>query len=244
MEIKGLLSSFGINLGNVEEYPVLGTNYFVIIGMSVLSFSKISGINLFSQSTKAINEGGRYEPYIVEEPNEKLNKITFEKGLGTVNIMNIVNSAKSMIIVIKDSNNKIKGIYYTGTMLIESISISELEASKSNVLIQKMEISYINLKQMKDFDKYSSVFDGELLSYLSTYNTNDDIENIKTYSEKLKKQKKDNIDKKIDNNVNNSIESASVNNKTIENKNKIAMEKLAKEQETNKNAVLKNLELD
>ncbi|MDD3569869.1 MAG: hypothetical protein PHY44_02055, partial [Lachnospiraceae bacterium] len=143
-----LLSKLGINIGNSQDYPIGSMNYFVILGTSILSFSKISGINLYNTKTMAVNEGGMLEPYIVEEPNNELNTLHFEKGYGTANVLDMIPNAKAMILIIKGQNNEIKGAYQTSRMMVKDVKLSDLDASKSAVLIQNMTISYTSLKSV------------------------------------------------------------------------------------------------
>ena len=75
-------------------------------------------------------------------------------------------------------------------MMIKEIQVSDLEASKSEVLIQKMTISYTNLKIIDSLTKMSQ-FTGGILGKLINYNNNDEqIAEIQSYSKKLSEQKK------------------------------------------------------
>jgi len=147
--IKSVLSTFGANIGNVKDYPVLSNKYFVIMGASIFSFSKISGINLYSANVKAVNYGGIDEPFLIYEPNNNFNTLKLEKGFGTANILELADKVKTFILIIKGDDNSVKGIYYTNKMMVKNIVLSDLDAGKSNVLIQTMEIAYISLRTSK-----------------------------------------------------------------------------------------------
>ena len=192
--IQKILSSFGFNIGNLNDYPIDGTKYFVILGTSVCSFSKISGIYLRSVKTMGVNEGGMNEPYIVEEPNSELNTLRFEKGFGTIDVLNMVNKIKTMLLLIKGRDNKIKGAYYTSRMIVKDITLSDLDAGKSAVLIQTMTISYTYLKKSDAIVQAASTDLGNSMLELLDYNSNDEqAAQIKAYSQKLSEQKQASI---------------------------------------------------
>lgn len=194
--VKGVLSKMGVNIGSSSDTPLLGNNYFVIIGTSILSFSKISGISFFNAATQGINEGGRNEPYIVEEPRSTLNDMVLEKGFGTVDILRLAAGAKSMILIMKDDCGNIQGAYYTGCMMIKEIKISDLNAQKSDVLIQSMTISYTNLKKAETIMKLASNGLGGFLGELLDYNSNEkEMQAVQAYSKKLTRQKAQTIEK-------------------------------------------------
>lgn len=195
--IQKILSSFGFNIGNLDDYPIDGTKYFVILGTSVCSFSKISGIYLRSVKTMGVNEGGMNEPYIVEEPNSELNTLQLEKGFGTIDVLNMVNKIKTMLLLIKGRDNKIKGAYYTSRMIVKDITLSNLDAGKSTVLIQTMTISYTYLKKSDAIVLAAGTDLGNSMLQLLDYNSNDEqTAQIKAYSQKLSKQKQASIAEK------------------------------------------------
>lgn len=188
--VSSILSGMGINLGNLNEYPLSGNNYFVILGTSMLSFAKISGLVLRSVKTKGVNEGGINEPYIVEEPSDELNTLVLEKGYGTVDVMDMIKHAKMMILIIRGPGNLIKGVYYTSRMIVKEVALSDLEGNKSEVLIQRMTISYTYLKRATKVMKMATNGGLGNISELLNYNDNsEDQEAIQEYSAKLSAQK-------------------------------------------------------
>ncbi|NLK38433.1 MAG: hypothetical protein GX299_10200 [Epulopiscium sp.] len=182
-----LLSTLGINIGNSQDYPIGSMNYFVILGTSVLSFSKISGITLYTNKTMAVNEGGMLEPYIVEEPNSELNTLHLEKGYGTMDVLDVIPNAKAMILIIKGQDNEIKGVYQTSRMMVKDVTLSDLDASKSAVLIQNMSISYTSLKSVSAAVKLGLK---GLFSVMDFNNSSSQAEEIKNYTQKLSEGKK------------------------------------------------------
>lgn len=148
--LKSVLSSFGINFEN--EYPVLSNKYIAIIGGNIFGFSKISGLNLYSANVKGVNYGGADEPFMIYEPNSSLNTLKLEKGFGTVDILGLVEKVSMLILIIKGSDNSVKGVYYTNKMMVKSVTLSDLDAGKSDVLIQTMEICYTSFKTSKQLN--------------------------------------------------------------------------------------------
>lgn len=145
--VSQALSSLGINIGNVNEYPVSNMNYFVIFGASKISFSKISGLTVIKNETKGVLEGGVKEPYITTKGSTDLSTMVLEKGFGTVDVNAMVTSsvARSMILIIRGEGNAIKGAYYTDRMVVKSLELSDLDAMKPGVWVQKLSISYTTL---------------------------------------------------------------------------------------------------
>lgn len=195
--VKSILSRMGVNIGNLNEYPIQGTKYIVILGLSILSFSKISGITLYSANIRGLNEGGMNEPYLVEEPNNTPSVMKLEKGYGTVDVLQIIDKAKVMLLLIKGQDNKIKGAYYTSRMMIKEVTLSDLDAGKSGILIQTMTISYTNLKPVNAVMGMGSMFGlDEIISSLLDYNNDeDDRASVAQYAAKLSAQKREKIQK-------------------------------------------------
>jgi phage tail-like protein len=149
---KSLVTDIVNHNSNKSSYPLNNNNYVVVFGKYTMGFSKISGIALKSSEYSAINEGGRDTPYILPEQTKKINTITFEKGLGTSNLMSIVNKINLLTIIIRGSDQSIKAVYYTDRAFVENINLSDLNANASEVLIQTMTVSYNTLKKVDNID--------------------------------------------------------------------------------------------
>lgn len=145
--ISLLASTLGLNLGNLSEYPANSNKYYVALGTFLTSFSKVSGINLKSSQIVPINEGGSNKPYLFRDTKKEFNTITFEKGFGTIDVMSMVDKVSVMTIIIKGNDNSIKGVYYTDRAIVQSVSLSDLDALKSEPLIQTMTVAYNTLKK-------------------------------------------------------------------------------------------------
>lgn len=184
----------GIHLGNLEEYPVLGMNYFIVLGSSIMSFSKISGLHLYGANIKPVLEGGRFEPYMVEESMEELHTMTLEKGVGTIDLLNVIKSANFMILIIKNQDHSLRTAYYTNTIMVKDVKLTDLEANSSRVFIQSMSVAYTHLKRFEllnhlGMSHVTSEFLGEIMSY---HNNKADLEAIQAYTANLKQQKQTN----------------------------------------------------
>lgn len=185
----------GLYLGNLEEYPVLGMNYFIVLGSAIMSFSKISGLHLYGANIKPVLEGGRFEPYMVEESMEQLHTMTLEKGVGTIDMLDVIKRANFMILIIKNADNSLRTAYYTNTIMVQDIKLTDLEAKSSRVLIQSMSIAYTHLKRfelLNQLGKFgaTSEFLGEIMSY---NNNQADLEAIQTYTANLKQKKETDV---------------------------------------------------
>lgn len=144
---SSLAGMLGLNLGNLSEYPVIGNKYYVILGTFITSFSKVSGIVLKSSQLTAINEGGSNKPYIMRDIKKDFNTMTFEKGYGTLDVMDMINKITALTVLIKGNSGEITGVYYTDRAVVQKIELSQLEANTSQPLIQSMTIAYNSLKK-------------------------------------------------------------------------------------------------
>lgn len=144
---SSLAGMLGLNLGNLSEYPVIGNKYYVILGTFITSFSKVSGIVLKSSQLTAINEGGSNKPYIMRDIKKDFNTMTFEKGYGTLDVMDMINKITVLTVLIKGNSGEITGVYYTDRAVVQKIELSQLEANTSQPLIQSMTIAYNSLKK-------------------------------------------------------------------------------------------------
>lgn len=144
---SSLAGMLGLNLGNLSEYPVIGNKYYVILGTFITSFSKVSGIVLKSSQLTAVNEGGSNKPYIMRDIKKDFNTMTFEKGYGTLDVMDMINKITVLTVLIKGNSGEITGVYYTDRAVVQKIELSQLEANTSQPLIQSMTIAYNSLKK-------------------------------------------------------------------------------------------------
>lgn len=155
-----IASALGVNLGKGNEYPIISNGYYVVLGTILTSFSRISGITLKSSELKPVNEGGSNKPYIFRDTKKEFNTITFEKGYGTLDVMELIDELNTMTIIIKGNDKSVQGVYCTDRAVVQTVTLSDLEASESKVLIQSMTIAYNTLKKsdkaMNDLKKFSS----------------------------------------------------------------------------------------
>lgn len=180
-----LSKALGLNFGNLNDYPTVSNGYYVALGSFLTSFSKVSGIVLKSSEITAINEGGSNRPFLLRSQKRDFNTITFEKGYGTLDIMNLINKVTVMTVIIKGNNGSIQGIYYTDRCIVQSVSLSDLEAGESKPLIQTLTVAYHTLKRQEQMMT--------ALSYLSLAGVNTSFVNSafsQQVREKAKEEKK------------------------------------------------------
>lgn len=146
--IDTAMSELGISFGNNTEYPVNSNKYFAIFGRAIISFSKVSGIVLYQSKKSAVNAGGVDEPYITTGAVSELSSLQLEKGYGTVAMLNILKKAAEIILVIKNNDGSFNKVYYSDRISVSELKLSDLNASKSEVLIQSLKLSYTYLKPL------------------------------------------------------------------------------------------------
>lgn len=142
------LGIVGVSYKNDSEDPIQGMNYVVIIGTNIATFSKVSGIRLLHRKVGTVNEGGMLTPYLVEEQDDETTTMTLEKGLGTLDLYKYCKNSSTMIIVVKDRHKDIKAVYYTSRMFVSDISISDLAGNSSEIVIQKMQVTYTSMMEV------------------------------------------------------------------------------------------------
>lgn len=167
--LSKVLSFAGIHTQNLSSYPVTASRYLVITNTSILGFSRITGLMLRSSDILAINEGGTERPYLVRQTQSSYNTLTLEKGFGTYEVMRAMAKMNYLLIIIRDHSGYMKGAYYLDDAIIKDVSLSELDAKSSNVLIQSMTIAYHSLKRQDKLMKAAMAtgLAGRLLGGLS-----------------------------------------------------------------------------
>lgn len=140
------------------RYPLTACNYFALFGPRLLGFSKISELHLHASQLTAINEGGSNFPYIVGDTKKDFHMLTFEKGYGTADLMQYVPRIGPLTVVVKGRYQTVEGVYYTNRAVMQDLVLSELNASTSELLIQRMTFAYSVLKKSdslrQDLAKY------------------------------------------------------------------------------------------
>lgn len=180
--VSKAMSLAGIHVRNLSEYPVMSSRYLVLTNSSILGFSKVSGLTLKSTNILALNEGGTERPYLVRQQQGEHKILMLEKGFGTYEVMTAMRNMRYLMILIRDAKGAMQGAYYLDDAVIKDVTLSDLEAKSSNVLIQTMTIAYHSMKRQDKLmnfvpmirnvvQKFADVPGGSLLSLAESYAT-------------------------------------------------------------------------
>ncbi len=137
--------------------PLTSIRFLVMFNITTLGFQSVSGISKES-SFEFINEGGRNGYQIMlPKPQNSPHKLTFKRGyeihkLGIASLMgNYVGvraiEAKGALgtILVLDEEQDIKAIYSFVSQGVIEWELSDLDASKSNLLIETFTITHKGL---------------------------------------------------------------------------------------------------
>lgn len=129
-------------------------NFLVTIGQDVFSFSKVS--NLVSQiEYDTVAEGGNNQyPLLFQKQKNNPDTLTLEKGVRTRASDRAFNSLlegmqveQVTILLIRDGEQVVKAFYFEKG-LITKRSFSNLDAEKSELLIETLEIAHSGLVEI------------------------------------------------------------------------------------------------
>ncbi len=158
---SALAKKFHLQLSQQQQYPLLCYQYDVILGGYLTSFSKITGLVLKSSEVTAVNEGGRNQPYLFRDSKKKIHTMVLEKGYGTVDLMSFCDNITDVTILLRNQKGEIIQAYSTSYAVVQEIKFSDLDASKTEVLIQSMTIAYTMLNEAKDVKQTCSNIEKE-----------------------------------------------------------------------------------
>lgn len=129
-------------------------NFLVTIGQEIFSFSKVS--NLVSQvQYEAVTEGGN-NSYPLLFPKQKTNPdtLTLEKSVQTGTTDQAFNSLREgmqvqqvTILLIQDDKKVVKAFYFEKGLIVKR-TFSSLDAEKSELLIETLEIAHSGLVEI------------------------------------------------------------------------------------------------
>jgi len=127
----------------------------VLVDNNVLSFAKVSGLNM-DLETEMISEGGHNgSGYIAAAPSKGVKTLQLQSG-----VLNKANSVmdkmkpgiylkQGLVIMMLDTQGKTMIKYVAERALVTKWEVSELDAQNGQVLIQTFEIAYTQLKIMR-----------------------------------------------------------------------------------------------
>ena len=129
-----------------------GYNFVVALEKKRIPFQKVSGLSA-EGSFEALREGGRNTVvYSLSNQNSAERTITLERGLLTDEMEFTLYEpgyrfrGEIMIGVLGADQSLVKS-YYLGGCYIRRISVSELQAGSSSLMIGTMEIGYLTLEE-------------------------------------------------------------------------------------------------
>lgn len=233
---SALAKKFHLQIAQKQYYPLLCYQYDVILGGCLTSFSKITGLVLKSSEITAVNEGGRNQPYLFRDSKKNIHTMVLEKGYGTIDLMGFCDNITDVTILLRNQKGDIVQAYSTSYAVVQEIKFSDLDASKTEILIQSMTIAYTMLNEAKDIKQTCSNLEKENINVnenvtypLVMTQNKKSVTNFKnTEQNKKSTTKNDNLDfiKKQ-------------NQKAFQKQNKQVLELEQKKEQINNNAIKK-----
>lgn len=138
----------GQEQNNRQSDIARGYNFQVYFDDRKVSFARVSGIEK-SISTESFSEGGmNHRSYIIGKANQTENIMTFERGYTISNTKSGFELEpgyrfeKDVCIYVMNENAKAEKAYYLSGGVVRKVSIGDFDASRSELLIEKIEIIY------------------------------------------------------------------------------------------------------
>ena len=129
-----------------------GYNFVVVLENKKIPFQKVSGLS-GEGNFEALREGGRNTVvYSLSNQNSAERTITLERGLLSDEMEFTLYEPGyrfrgEVMIGVLGMNQKLVKSYYLGGCYIRRISVSELNADNSNLMMGTMEIGYLTLEE-------------------------------------------------------------------------------------------------
>lgn len=129
-----------------------GYNFVVVLEKKKIPFQKVSGLSA-EGSFEALREGGRNTVvYSLSNQNTTERTITLERGLLTDEMEFTLYEPGyrfrgEVMIGVMGANQKLVKSYYLSGCVIRRISVSDLQAENSGLVIGTMEIGYTSMEE-------------------------------------------------------------------------------------------------
>lgn len=142
---------------DIEDYPLTSGQFAVSIASKIIGFAKISGMKLKSEEIQIKNEGGSDIPIFVPDQRKNMNTLTLEKGViwnsktkdGKSDLISLAGTALwDLILIIYGRDRTVKRAYCANYAVVKEISLSDLNASSPETLIESMIVGYDILKPL------------------------------------------------------------------------------------------------
>lgn len=147
--IASLLSK---NVSDLANNLVIGYKFYVFIGPLSLAFNKISGIEQ-NYNYETIQEGGVNDrvtlvPGIIQQPST----LHLENGGMTISVLEMTqcfnSSPKEVLILLCTASGKITNVIDIDDAVVSKVSIGDLDANDSSVVITNIEMSYTGMTRI------------------------------------------------------------------------------------------------
>lgn len=127
-----------------NRHPYPGYNFCMFLDGVKIGCKSISGLTLTKDNFEAFHEGGYNNNVSIHRDSRKeANRLVLQKGLGFFNPAKFLPKIHVMLLLVYDADAK-KPIhaYAFSPGYVESISVSEFNATESSVIIDTIEILY------------------------------------------------------------------------------------------------------
>ncbi len=140
--------------------PIVGVRFIVMFNIATLGFQSVSGIGT-QRSVKYVSEGGRNDyPILLPQPQSEPHRLTFKRGyqmrkLSLTGLLagytgsQAIEAKKALgTILVLDEEQDIKAIYSFVSQGVLEWELSDLNAMRSEPLIETFTITHNGLKNI------------------------------------------------------------------------------------------------
>lgn len=140
--------------------PVPSHNFLVFIGVSPISFSKVSSIEVEIE-TEALAEGGMNGcVHSLSKPASSERKLIFERGVASGGLSNtavltslrVGSFYKFIIVSVLNQNGLPKKTYMATDAVLKKRRLSDLDAMSGGMFVESLEFAYKNLTEVPGAD--------------------------------------------------------------------------------------------
>lgn len=140
---------------DIHDQLVSNYRFKVLIDNNVVSFAKVSGLNM-ELETEMISEGGHNGAgYIAVVPTKGAKTLRLQSGV-LKNANSVMNKMRpgiylrqGLVIMLLDNHGETEIKYVAERALVTKWEVSELDAQNGQVLINTFEVAYTQMKIMR-----------------------------------------------------------------------------------------------
>ena len=143
----GILSTlFGKNITDLSNDIVIGYKFYVFVGAVSLAFNKISGIEE-KTNYQTVQEGGvNNKLTFLTAPIDQPSTLVLEDGGLIISLVSMKlcfgSGPKDVIILLCNPGGSINNVLMIKDAVVSRVSISDLSADESKVVVNSIEMSY------------------------------------------------------------------------------------------------------